>query len=176
LIEEGCSKAQLLFIKRGVYRILVLHGPNLNLLGHRETKIYGEVTLKEIDQRLLKTAREEGIGLDAIQSNSESELVEEIQKAAGKYDAVLINPAAFTHTSVAIRDAIAATGLPTAEIHLSNIYQRESFRHHSYLADVVVGQITGFGAESYLLGLRAILSYLEKKSKSIPKRKTHERK
>jgi 3-dehydroquinate dehydratase-2 len=155
-----------------VYRILVLHGPNLNLLGHRETRIYGEVTLREIDQRLLKAAGEEGVELATFQSNSESDLVEEIQKAAGKYSALLINPAAFTHTSVAIRDAIAATGLPTVEVHLSNIYRRESFRRHSYLADVAVGQITGFGAEGYVLGLRAILSLLGKKSKAITKRKT----
>jgi len=159
-----------------VYRILALHGPNLNLLGHRETKIYGKVTLKGINQRLLKAARQEGVELTALQSNSESELVERIQQAAGEYHALLINPAAFTHTSVAIRDAIAATGLPTVEIHLSNIYRRESFRHHSYLAEVVVGQITGFGAESYLLGLQAVLGYLGKKPKGIQKRKAHERK
>ena len=156
-----------------MYRVLVLHGPNLNLLGHRETKIYGEVTLAEINRRLLNAAGEEGVDLAAFQSNSESELVGEIQKAAGKFDALLINPAAFTHTSVSIRDAVAATGLPTVEIHLSNIYRRESFRRHSYLADVVVGQITGFGAEGYLLGLRAILSYLGKKSKGVTKRKAH---
>lgn len=159
-----------------MYRILVLHGPNLNLLGHRETKIYGKVTLKEINQRLLKAAQQEDVELTAFQSNSESELLEKIQQAAGKYHALLINPAAFTHTSVAIRDAIAATGLPTVEIHLSNIYRRESFRHHSYLAEVVVGQITGFGAESYLLGLQAILGYLGKKSKGIPRRNSHGRK
>ena len=159
-----------------MYRILVLHGPNLNLLGRRETKIYGEVTLEEINKRLLKSAQQEGVELAALQSNSEGELVEEIQKAAGNYHALLINPAAFTHTSVAIRDAIAATGLPTVEIHLSNIYRRESFRHHSYLAEVVVGQITGFGAESYLLGLQAVLGYLGKKSKGIPKRKARGRK
>ena len=159
-----------------MHRILVLHGPNLNLLGHRETKIYGKVTLKEINQLLLDAAQQEGVELTAFQSNSESELVERIQQATGKYRALLINPAAFTHTSVAIRDAIAATGLPTVEIHLSNIYQRESFRHHSYLAEVVVGQITGFGAESYLLGLQAILGYLGKKSKDIPRRHSHGRK
>ena len=159
-----------------MYRILVLHGPNLNLLGHRETKIYGKVTLKEINQRLHKAAQQEGVELAAFQSNSESELVEKIQQAAGKYHALLINPAAFTHTSVAIRDAIAATGLPTVEIHLSNIYQREIFRHHSYLAEVVVGQITGFGAESYLLGLQAVLGYLGKKPKGVPKRNAHGRK
>jgi 3-dehydroquinate dehydratase-2 len=158
--------------RKGVRRILVLHGPNLNLLGQRETKIYGEVTLKEINQRLLAAARGEGAHLTTLQSNSESELVEEIQKASGKYDALLINPAAFTHTSVAIRDAIAAAGLPAVEVHLSNIYRRESFRRHSYMADVVVGQITGFGPEGYLLGLRAILSFLGTKTKNILKRKT----
>jgi len=145
-------------------------------LGHRELKIYGKATLKEINQRLLKAAQQEGVELTVFQSNSESELVEKIQQAAGEYHALLINPAAFTHTSIAIRDAIAATGLPTVEIHLSNIYQRESFRHHSYLAEVVVGQITGFGAESYLLGLQAVLGYLGKKPKSVPKRNAHGRK
>ena len=159
-----------------MYRILVLHGPNLNLLGHRETKIYGKVTLKGINQRLLKAARQEGVELTALQSNSESELVDKIQQAVEKYHALLINPAAFTHTSVAIRDAIAATGLPTVEIHMSNIYRRENFRHHSYLAEVVVGQITGFGAESYLLGLQAILGYFGKNPESIQKRKAHGRK
>jgi len=154
-----------------LYRVLVLHGPNLNLLGHRETKIYGKVTLEEINRRLLKAAQQEGVRLATIQSNSESELVEQIQQASGKYQAILINPAAFTHTSVAIRDAIAATGLPAVEIHLSNIYQRESFRHHSYLAEVVIGQITGFGAESYLLGLQAVLAYLEKAPKGAPGRR-----
>ena len=154
-----------------MYRVLVLHGPNLNLLGHRETKIYGKVTLEEINRRLLKAAQQEGVRLATIQSNSESELVEQIQQASGKYQAILINPAAFTHTSVAIRDAIAATGLPAVEIHLSNIYQRESFRHHSYLAEVVIGQITGFGAESYLLGLQAVLAYLEKAPKGAPGRR-----
>jgi 3-dehydroquinate dehydratase-2 len=145
-------------------------------LGQRETTIYGKVTLKEINQRLLKVAQQEGVELTTFQSNSESELVEKIQEATGKYRALLINPAAFTHTSVAIRDAIAATGIPAVEIHLSNIYKRESFRHHSYLAEVVVGQITGFGAESYLLGLQAVLGYLGKESEGIPKRKTRRRK
>ena len=154
-----------------MYRVLVLHGPNLNLLGRRETKIYGKVTLEEINRRLLKAAQQEGVRLATIQSNSESELVEQIQQASGKYQAILINPAAFTHTSVAIRDAIAATGLPSVEVHLSNIYQRESFRHHSYLAEVVIGQITGFGAESYLLGLQAVLAYLEKAPKGAPGRR-----
>ena len=145
----------------------------------REPKIYGKVTLKGISQRLLKAAHQEGCcSLSSFsQSNSESELVDKIQQAVEKYHALLINPApAFTHTSVAIRDAIAATGLPTVEIHMSNIYRRENFRHHSYLAEVVVGQITGFGAESYLLGLQAILGYFRKKPKGIQKRKAHGRK
>jgi 3-dehydroquinate dehydratase II len=140
--------------------ILVLNGPNLNLLGSRQPEIYGKTTLAQIEKKLGALARELGVKIDFRQSNSEGELVTWIQQAAGKFGAIVINPAAYTHTSLAMRDAIAAVGIPTIEIHLSNIYRRESFRHHSYIAEVAGGQIAGFGVESYLLGLRAAASLL----------------
>jgi len=138
-----------------VKKILVIHGPNLNLLGKRETDIYGQVTMEEINKQISKLASELGVSVDFFQSNSEGELVSEIQKAMGNYEALVINPGAYTHTSIALRDAIAGVEIPTVEVHLSNIYQREEFRKKSMLADVAVGQITGFKIDSYLLGLRA---------------------
>ena len=141
--------------------ILVLHGPNLNLLGTRETDVYGTVTLETINEELEKLARTEGVSVTIRQSNAEGELVDAIQKAVGRFDALVINPGAFTHTSIAIRDAIAAVGIPTVEVHLSNIYRREDFRHQSYIAGVAVGQISGFGTDSYLLGLRAAVSQVK---------------
>jgi 3-dehydroquinate dehydratase-2 len=135
--------------------ILVLHGPNLNLLGKREPGVYGTATLDEINGRLTALAAELGVAVSFFQSNHEGELVQKIHDAMSAYDALVINPGAYTHTSVAIRDAIAATGIPAVEVHLSNIYRREDFRHHSYISGVAVGQISGFGAESYLLALRA---------------------
>jgi len=138
-----------------VKKILVIHGPNLNLLGKRETDIYGKVTLEEINKKLRELAGELGVLVDVYQSNSEGELVTEIQNSMGNYDALVINPGAYTHTSIALRDAVAGVGISTVEVHLSNIYRREDFRKKSMLADVVVGQITGFGIDSYLLGLRA---------------------
>jgi len=143
-------------------RILVLHGPNLNLLGIREPGVYGSTTLDGINTALAALARELGVELKTVQSNSEGALVDAIQGAMGECQGILINPAAYTHTSVAIRDAVAATALPTVEVHLSNIHAREAFRTHSYLAPIAVGQICGFGPESYLLGLRALVSVLEK--------------
>lgn len=140
--------------------ILVLHGPNLNLLGHREEAVYGTTTLEEINDWLTDMAKKEGVELTIVQSNSEGEVVDQIQKASGRHQAILINPAAYTHTSIALRDAIAAVGVPTVEIHLSNIYQREPFRHHSYIAEVAIGQICGFGPNSYLLGLKAAIDHL----------------
>jgi 3-dehydroquinate dehydratase II len=136
-------------------KILVLNGPNLNLLGKRQPEIYGTATLADIEKQVRASAKELGVQIDFRQSNSEGELVTWIQQAVGEFDALLINPAAYTHTSVAMRDAILATGIPTVEIHLSNIHKREPFRHHSFIAEVAVGQITGFGVQSYLLGLRA---------------------
>lgn len=140
--------------------ILVLHGPNLNLLGKREPHIYGHTTLEEINNALQELAKTEGVEIECFQSNHEGVLVDKIQQAIGKVDAIVFNPAAYTHTSVALRDAIAATGIPTVEVHLSAIGKREAFRQYSYLADVVVGQIAGFGLNSYLLGLRAAIDLL----------------
>ena len=136
-------------------RILILHGPNLNLLGKREPDIYGSTTLEEIDRRCIDLGRELGAEVTCRQSNHEGDLVQAVQDALGTYQALVINPGAYTHTSVALRDAIASTGIPAVEVHLSNIYRREQFRQHSYVSGVAVGQITGFGAESYLLGVRA---------------------
>lgn len=142
--------------------VLVLHGPNLNLLGQREPGIYGSVTLEEINGQLEVEGKKLQTQVVAVQSNHEGFLVDAIHAARGKYQGLLINAGAFTHTSVALRDAIAAISIPAVEVHLSNIYQRESFRHHSYIAPVVIGQISGFGAESYRLGLQALVNYLRR--------------
>ena len=141
-------------------KILVLHGPNLNLLGSRETQVYGTVTLDMINRDLAALAQAERVEVTIHQSNAEGELVNWVQKAGGEFDALVINPGGYTHTSVALRDAIAGVGIPTVEVHLSNIYRREEFRQHSYIAGVAVGQITGFGPESYALGLRAAIAHL----------------
>ncbi len=137
-------------------RVLVLNGPNLNLLGTRKPEIYGTTTLADIERMMRKRAAELGIEMDFMQTNYEGELVEAIQKAKGKYQYLILNAAAYTHTSVAIRDAIEAVELPAVEIHLSNIHAREEFRHHSLIAPVCVGQICGFGAKSYLLALQYV--------------------
>jgi len=145
-------------MKKKEKKVLVIHGPNLNLLGKRETNIYGKKSLKAIDKGISLLASELGINVKTIQLNSEGEIVDVIQ--TGDYDALIINPAAYTHTSIAIRDAIAAISKPTIEVHLSNIYGREEFRKRSYIAGVAVGQISGFGHEGYLLALRAAASIL----------------
>ncbi|MCS6782157.1 MAG: type II 3-dehydroquinate dehydratase [Gloeomargarita sp. SKYBB_i_bin120] len=141
-------------------RILVLHGPNLNLLGQREPHIYGTWTLTAINEQLQAQAQELGIAIECRQSNHEGVLVDWIQQAAGVFDGLLINPGAYTHTSLAIADAIRATGLPTVEVHMSNIYARETYRHHSWIAPVALGQVSGFGAASYRWGLAALVQYL----------------
>lgn len=141
-------------------RILVLNGPNLNLLGKRQPEIYGKATLADIEKQVRVLAKELDVEIDFRQSNSEGELVTWIQESTGKFDALVINPAAYTHTSLAMRDAISAAGIPTVEVHLSNIHKREPFRHHSYIAEVAVGQIAGFGVQSYLIGLRAAVAQL----------------
>ncbi|NJK53596.1 MAG: type II 3-dehydroquinate dehydratase [Leptolyngbyaceae cyanobacterium SU_3_3] len=144
-----------------MYSILVLHGPNLNLLGKREPGIYGSVTLEQINQKLDQEARSLQATVSVLQSNSEGVLIDEIHGALERHHGILINAGAYTHTSVALRDAIAAVNLPTVEVHLSNIYRRESFRHHSYIASVAIGQISGFGVDSYRLGLQALVNYLK---------------
>lgn len=136
-------------------KILVINGPNLNLLGDREPDVYGKVTLSSINKSMEKLAKELKLSLEFFQSNHEGEIVEKIGSFAGEFAAIVINPAAYTHTSVAIRDAVAACGLPVVEVHISNIYSREEFRHKSLIAPVAAGQISGFGKNSYLLGLRA---------------------
>ena len=141
-------------------KILVIHGPNLGLLGHREPAIYGRLTLKDINEKLQKLAGKKKVRLTIKQSNHEGEIVDLIGKAKSKFDGLLINPAAYTHTSVAIRDAIAASGIITVEVHLSNIYSREEFRHKSLISPVAKGTILGFGYKSYLLGLEALLDII----------------
>ena len=140
--------------------LLVLHGPNLNLLGTREPEIYGTLTLPALDDLIRAAAKEAGAEADIRQSNNEGELVGWIQAARGRYDALVINAAAYTHTSIAIRDAIAAAEIPAVDVHLSNIHRREAFRRRSYVAQVAVGQVSGFGAHSYVLGIQAAVHHL----------------
>jgi 3-dehydroquinate dehydratase-2 len=144
-----------------IMKVLVIHGPNLNLLGKREKNIYGTKSLKDINKGILTLASEIGIDVKVVQLNSEGKILDAIQK--GDYDLLIINPAAYTHTSIAIRDAIAAVDKPAIEVHLSNIHKREEFRKKSFISEVAVGQISGFGYESYLLALRAAKSILSNK-------------
>jgi 3-dehydroquinate dehydratase II len=144
-------------------KIWVIHGPNLDLLGQREPGIYGSVTIQQIDANLKAKAKELGVSLETFQSNHEGEIVSKIGQAKKEVDGIVINPAAYTHTSVAIRDAISAVNLPVVEVHLSNIYAREEFRHTSLIAPVAKGQVSGFGAYSYELGLLALISQLSGK-------------
>jgi len=146
-------------------KILVMNGPNLNLLGKREPEIYGSSTLEDINKRISALAVELGVEVAFFQSNHEGELVQKIQDAMGAYQAIVFNPGAYTHTSVALRDAISSTGIPTVEAHLSNIYKREEFRKHSYISGVAAGQITGFGQDSYLLALRAAVGLVAAQGK-----------
>jgi len=142
-------------------KILVLHGPNLNLLGKRETDQYGIKTLECINDKIKKKAAELGTEIEIFQSNIEGEMVDLIQSALKNFDGILINPAAYTHTGIALRDAVLAVNVPCVEVHLSNIYSREDFRHHSYLAPVCVGQISGFKEFSYILGLEALVNHIK---------------
>ncbi len=141
-------------------KVLVVHGPNLNMLGQRETDVYGDVDLKEIDERIKKEAEALGLEVKSFQSNDEGELVSKIQEANEEFDALILNPAAFTHYSIAIRDAVAAVKVPVIEVHLTNIFAREEFRHKSVISAVSKGVISGFGPDSYILGLKALSSVL----------------
>lgn len=142
--------------------ILVVNGPNLNFLGTREPGLYGSSTLEEINSQILSFAGSyrKDISVDFFQSNSEGEIVDRIHGAFGKYDGIVINPAAYTHTSIAIRDAITAVNLPVVEVHISNIYKREEFRHMSYVSDVSLGVVSGFGVNSYILGFKGLVDHL----------------
>ena len=142
-------------------KILVINGPNLNLLGDREKENYGEITLDKINEELSSLASELGVEIEFFQSNFEGELVDKIQKAKDNFDGIIINPAAYTHTSIAIRDAILAIKTPAIEVHLSNIHSREEFRQKSFIAPVCIGQISGFKKDSYTLALRAMVNYLK---------------
>jgi 3-dehydroquinate dehydratase-2 len=139
-------------------KFLIINGPNINMLGKREPEIYGKITLGDIENEMEKLAKELNVEVSFFQSNSESEIIGEIQNAQENFDGIVINPAAYTHTSIAIRDAIAAAKLPVIEVHISNIYSREDFRHHSYAAAVCLGQISGFGIDGYLFALRKLSS------------------
>jgi 3-dehydroquinate dehydratase-2 len=142
------------------YKVLILHGPNLNLLGTREPEVYGSVTLDEINRRLQDRAAERGIEVRCVQSNSEGALIDAIHDARDWADGIVFNPGAYTHTSYALRDAIAAVGLPTVEVHLSNVDAREEFRRRSVIAPVCVGKVAGFGWYSYVLGLDGLIQVL----------------
>jgi 3-dehydroquinate dehydratase II len=144
--------------ERGGMRILVLHGPNLNLLGSREPEIYGTQTLDDINSALKVRAKASGVKLECFQSNAESGLIERIHAARGKFDFIIINPAAYTHTSVALRDALAAADIPFIEVHLSNVHAREPFRRRSYFSDLAVGVVTGLGVQGYFAALDFALS------------------
>jgi 3-dehydroquinate dehydratase-2 len=148
--------------------VLVIHGPNLNLLGSREESVYGTTTLDTINGMLVKLGRELGVDLDIRQSNHEGELVTWIQEARNGYHGIIINPAAYTHTSVAIRDALSAVEVPAVEVHLSNIHRREEFRRHSYVSGVTLGQISGFGPIGYLLALRGLYEHLSLRIQNVP--------
>ncbi|NVM57848.1 MAG: type II 3-dehydroquinate dehydratase [Desulfobacterales bacterium] len=145
-------------------KILVIHGPNLDMLGRREPSIYGDVTLEQIDQEIRETAQEYGMIADRFQSNHEGALIEKIHEAIEGYDALIINPAAYTHTSVAIRDALLILDIPIIEVHLSNIYRREPFRHKSLIADVATARVAGFGKEGYMMAVRAAVNMVAKKT------------
>ena len=145
-------------------KILIIHGPNLNMLGKREPEIYGATTLQEIDNSLAEKAEEMGVDISFFQSNSEGEIVSTIQDSMSNTDGIVINPGAYTHTSVAIRDAILSCGLPVVEVHISNVHKREDFRQKSFISGVAVGVISGFGINSYFLGLSALVDYLKDNS------------
>ena len=143
-------------------KILIIHGPNLNMLGKREPEIYGAETLGEVNTRIGSLAKELGVEVEYFQSNSEGEIVSKIQDAMKEYEGIVMNPGAYTHTSVAIRDAILSSGLTVVEVHISNVHKREEFRHKSFVSGVALGVVSGFGIDSYFLGLRGLVSHLNK--------------
>lgn len=143
--------------------ILVIHGPNLNLLGVREPDVYGRMTLAEIDESIRARAAELGVAVEIIQSNHEGVILDRLARAVEDASGIVINPAAWTHTSIAIRDGIAATGLPAVEVHLSNVHRREPFRHHSYIVGICLGQVIGFGPDGYLLALEGLVRHLRRR-------------
>ena len=149
------------FNREANMKILIIHGPNLNLLGKREPEQYGALTLDQINEKILLRAKIESVEVKILQANSEGEIISEIHRALGHFDGIIINPAAYTHTSVALRDALLAVALPTVEVHLSNIYKREDFRQKSMISDVAIGVISGFREQSYLLGLEALINHLK---------------
>lgn len=141
-------------------KILIIHGPNLNMLGKREPEIYGAETLKDVNSQIEALAKELGVEVGFFQSNSEGEIVSRIQDAAAEYKGIVMNPGAYTHTSIAIRDAILSSGLLVVEVHISNVHKREEFRHKSYVSGVALGVVSGFGIDSYFLGLRGLVNHL----------------
>ena len=145
-------------------RILVMHGPNLNMLGQREAAVYGDATLSDINVAMKSLADDLGVEIETFQSNHEGELVDKLQQSKGQVDGIVINPAAFTHTSIALRDAFLAVSIPFVEVHISNVYSREPFRHKSLLSDVAIGVVAGFGPLSYTMGLKGLLGYFSEKS------------
>jgi len=149
--------------KSSRHNILVIHGPNLNMLGKREPEVYGNNTLENINNEITSKGSDLGLDVETLQSNDEGAIVEKLQNAMGKISGLIMNPAAFTHTSVSIRDAVLLLNVPIIEVHLSNIYKRESFRHKSMLSDIVTGQIAGLGVIGYILALEAISSMVQKK-------------
>ena len=148
-------------------KILVINGVNMNMLGLREPEKYGSMTLKDLEKELYALSFELGIELETFQSNFEGEIVEKIHSAQNGIDGIVINAGAYTHTSIAIRDALASVSVPAVEVHMTNIYKREEFRHNSYLAPVCIGQISGFGINSYKLGLKAVVDYLSNDNKNV---------
>ena len=161
MMEIGGGTSPQANLDRNKLSVLVLHGPNLNLLGLREPEIYGVSTLATIDLHLVELGQSLNTAVSCVQSNHEGVLVDAIHDARDRHHGIVVNAGAYTHTSIALRDAIAAVQIPTVEVHLSNIYKREQFRHHSYLAAIVIGQISGFGTNSYYLGLQALVTHLE---------------
>jgi 3-dehydroquinate dehydratase II len=150
-------------------KILILNGPNLNLLGKREPNVYGQTTLEGVLELVRTRGRELGVTIEAEQHNEEGALVTAIGQSAGRYDGIVFNPAAYTHTSIALRDALQAAGVPCVEVHLSNIHAREEFRHRSLTAAACIGQVCGFGAHSYVLGLEAMVEHLQRHASSAPR-------